>query len=379
MKIAYVTPYYNGDCDGRFGRFHDWVHTARDMESPPFDFDVYAFTVSNDDETLATEPHGILGEATELWGTKLNKAEFLLNARKIRSALQSGEYDLIHIMVMDLFILPTVFSLQPDVPVVVGPDIAGWSPIRKGVFANESPTTWLKNRTAYLLKNLLSRSVPFDHAVVFSKHHQNMLETFGIPSSKTSIIQGGVSERFGQPGPTEQSNPPELLYVGDFSAHKGYTLFLEAVAGIDIPFTLRLVGAGDANKGLLENLGLLDRTVVDGFIPRDKLPEIYARADLYVNPSIDETAGPNTQLEALVSGTPVVATDTLGINEFAPTEATVLFSPRDVDSLRHAIEQAIIDLEDLTEGAMQIAPHFLATKTLANLEEIYTGIVANTQ
>jgi hypothetical protein len=41
MQVAYVTPYYNGACDGRYGRFHDWVHAVRDANDPPFDADVY--------------------------------------------------------------------------------------------------------------------------------------------------------------------------------------------------------------------------------------------------------------------------------------------------------------------------------------------------
>lgn len=376
MNIAYVTPYYNGACDGRFGRFHDWVHTAREMSDPPFEFDIYAFTSSNDDGTLATEPAKYFGGATDLWGTKLNKPEFLLNAPRVRSALKQGEYDLIHLLVMDTIVLPTVLSLRGDVPLVIGPDIAGWSPIRSGMFANESGTEMVKNRVKYLLKNTLARTVPFDRAVVFSKHHQNILESFGISAENMSILHGGVSQRFSHNKRGERNESIELLYVGDFSVHKGYPMFLEAIAELEVPVTARLVGGGDPNKSLIEDIGVTDQIVVEGFVPREELPAYYRRADLFVNPSIDEL-GPNTLLEALASGTPVVATDILGINEFAPPKASVLFEPRTVTELANGIERALSDIDALTRGARNVSTQCHSTQTLENLEDIYVEILDN--
>lgn len=374
MNVAYVTPYYNGACDGRFGRFHDWVHAARDMAEPPFEFDVYAFTSSNDDDTLATNPDKYLGEATELWGTKWNKPEFLLNAPRVRSALEGGDYDLIHLLVMDTIVLPTVLSLRSDVPLVLGPDIAGWSPIRAGMFATESPTGMVKNRIKYLIKNTLGRTTPFDRAVVFSEHHEDILESFGIPKSEISVLHGGVSRRFRPDESHERGEPPEVLYVGDFSAHKGYPMFLEALAELDRPVTARLIGGGDPNESLIGEVGVTDQVVIEGFVPREELPTYYRAADLYVNPSIDEL-GPNTLLEALASGTPVVATDILGINEFTPPEASVLFGPRTVAELTTGIERALDNLDALTQGARTVATGCHATHTLDNLAEIYAEVL----
>jgi glycosyltransferase involved in cell wall biosynthesis len=344
------------------------------MDDPPFEFDVYAFTSSNDDKALATQPAKRLGEATELWGTKWNKPEFLLNAPRVRSALRDGEHDLIHLLVMDTIVLPTVLSLRSDVPLVIGPDIAGWSPIRDGMFATESLTGMVKNRIKYLIKNTLGRTTPFDRAVVFSRHHRNILESFGVPVAEMRILHGGVARRFSPDGPPDRNDPPELLYVGDFSAHKGYPMFLEAIAELDTPVTARLVGGGDPNESLIEEIGLTDQIVVEGFVPREELPAYYRRADLYVNPSIDEL-GPNTLLEALASGTPVVATDILGINEFTPPEASVLFGSRTVTELTSGIERALNDIDTLSRGAMSVSKEYHATHTLDNLAEIYADVL----
>jgi len=376
MKVAYVTPYYNGVCDGRFGRFHDWIHTSRNADDPPFDFDVYAFTTSNADETITTDAHRFIGEATDLWGTKWNKPEFLLNAPRIWSALQNGEYDLIHVLVMDTIVMPTVLATNPDVPLVVGPDVAGWSPIRKGSFAEESSIERAKNRFKFGLKNLLGRTVPYDRAIAFSEHHRNILSTFSIPTSRTSVIHGGVSKRFSPAAkPSKSNDPPEILWVGDFSEHKGYPIFLEAIAGIDEAFVARLVGAGDPNRPRIQELGLADNVIVEEFIPRGELPAYYQHADLHVVASVDETAGPNTQIESLASGTPVVLSDAPSVNEYAPDEAAVYFWPREPDELRSSLEDALADLESLTDAAMTAATEYHADRTLEDLYEIYREVL----
>ncbi|MFB6240387.1 MAG: hypothetical protein ABEJ46_02285, partial [Gemmatimonadota bacterium] len=52
----------------------------------------------------------------------------------------------------------------------------------------------------------------------------------------------------------------------------------------------------DPDRERIAALGLEDDVVVEGFVPRGELPEIYRATDLHVVASVDETAGPNTQL-----------------------------------------------------------------------------------
>ncbi|MDB2241917.1 glycosyltransferase family 4 protein [Halorubrum ezzemoulense] len=374
MQVAFVTPYYNGACDGRYGRFHDWIHAVRDTDNPPFDADVYAFTASNIDEMLISTPYGYLGEATELWGTKWNKAEFLLNARRIREALSVGNYDIVHVLPMDTIVLPTVLSIIPDVPIIIGPDIGGWSPVRRGSFERENPAAWAKNRFRYILKNVLARTVRYDRALAFSEYHRDILESFGIPTERTDILRPGVAERFHPRIEHNSGSPPQLLYVGDFSAHKGYFQFLDALSQVDRPFDARLIGAGDPDFEHIRDLGISESVTVEGFVPRADLPTHYRAADLFILPSIDEM-GPNTQIEALACGTPVVATDRPGINEYVSDDAAVFFSPRDANTLAEAIERALDDLDRLKRGAREISTSFRAIDTAEALADTYRNVL----
>jgi glycosyltransferase involved in cell wall biosynthesis len=378
MRVAYVTPYYNGACDGRYGRFHDWIHTARDMDSPPFEFDVLPFTVSNPDETLGVRPGQFLGDAESLWGTKQNKLEFLLNAPRIRNALRERAYDLVHVLVLDAIVYPTTLSAVGDVPLVVGPDIAGWSPVRDVPYWEETRAQRIKNRLRYRFKNALGNARRYDHAIAFGRHHRDILESFSIPGDRITVLEAGVDRKFGRSSDEAargSSDVPELLYVGDFSEYKGYPLFLRAVARLDVSVTVRVVGAGDPNRELIRSLGLEDVVSVEGFVPRAELPRYYEAADLYVVPSIDETAGTNTQIEALASGTPVVVTEAPGLDEYAPEDAVVFVERREPAVLRAALETALENLESLTEAARDKAPDYLADRPVEQLDGVYRDLV----
>lgn len=374
MRVAYLTPYYNGACDGRFGRFHDWVHWGRDRDAP-FEFDIYAFTASNPDETLVDQPHGYLGDAASLWGTKKNKPEFLLNVPRVRRALQHNAHDIIHVMTMDTIVYPTVLSAVADAPVIVGPDIAGWSPVRDVPYWEEGVGDWLDNRLRFLLKNGMSRFGRYDHAIAFSSHHRDMLVSFGISEDRISVLEPGVDARFSPDNCTTPADPPELLFVGDFSEHKGYPHFLEAVTRLDRPFEARLVGAGDPDEERIAKLGLDDAVTVEGFVHRSELPNLYHDCDIVVIPTIDETAGTNVQFEALASGKPVVVTDKPGVSEFTPVDASVTFAPRTVPNLTDALTRAIDDIERLTHAARRHASEFGANRPLAQLDSIYERVI----
>lgn len=376
MQVAYVTPYYNGACDGRYGRFHDWIHAVRDADDPPFDADIYAFTASNPDGMLASAPHSYLGEATDLWGTKWNKPEFLLNTRRVREALSSADYDLIHVLPIDAIVLPTVLSIALDVPLVVGPDIGGWSPIRRGMFEQESRMTQVKNRLRYVLKNAFAHIVPYDRAIAFSEYHRDILASFGIPQERTDLLRPGVAKSFQQGPERDTCDPPRLLYVGDFSTHKGYPQFLDALSQLDQPFDARVIGAGDPDIEHIRELGIFESVTVEGFVPRADLVPHYQAADLFVLPSIDEM-GPNTLIEALACGTPVVATDRPGINEYVSDDAALFFSPRDAETLATALNRALNDLDCLREGAQRVSSSFRAIDTAGALANTYRSVLAD--
>lgn len=361
--IAYLTTYYTGDIDGRLGRFHDWVHRLRDRPDPPFDAEVHAFTVGTPDEMLAETPKGVLGGGEDLWGRRRNKLEFLLHVPRIRRSLRRSDFDLLHLIQLDTILFPTG-AIRREEPVVVGPDILGWNPIRSGGRWDLKFPGSLFTRSKYDLKRVLAATAWYDAATAYSEYHRRMLERLGIPREDVTVLPPGVDPRFAPNERRPADGPTHVLYVGDISAHKGFPTLVEALYQLEHEVQLTVIGAGEPPRALPESVEFL------GFLHRADLPEHYRRADIYVTPSIDE-AGPNTIVESLASGVPVVATDRPGLNAYAPEDASVLFDPRAPGALASAIDHAIDNLPTLTCAARRQANDFDIDRVLDSLDTLY--------
>jgi glycosyltransferase involved in cell wall biosynthesis len=99
---------------------------------------------------------------------------------------------------------------------------------------------------------------------------------------------------------------------------------------------------------------------------RDDIPEVQRALDVLVNASVAEPFG-RSVLEALASGTPVVATDSGGIPEFVEDgETGVLVPPGDDAALAAALDRVLGDAglrERLAEGGRAAAETRFALPT----------------
>jgi glycosyltransferase involved in cell wall biosynthesis len=107
-----------------------------------------------------------------------------------------------------------------------------------------------------------------------------------------------------------------LLYCGQFIERKGLRYLLEAFAMVKREYqdiALALVGYGPQRSMLLEQtarLGMSDVHILDHVEVRD-IPAMYALADIFVLPSLEETWGLVAN-EAMACGLPVILTDCVG-------------------------------------------------------------------
>ena len=144
-----------------------------------------------------------------------------------------------------------------------------------------------------------------------------------------------------------------LLYVGTLHPRKNLARLVRAfglVAGspaatFQSPVSnLQLVLAGQKGwlyKDLLtevRRLGLEDRVLLTGYVPKDDLAALLSGAQAFIYPSLYEGFGLPV-LEAMACGTPVVCSNVSSLPEVAG-DAALLVDPLDVE----AIAQAILDL-----------------------------------
>ena len=146
-----------------------------------------------------------------------------------------------------------------------------------------------------------------------------------------------------------------LFTAGRFVRKKGFEYLIDAVSRLAPRWPgLRLViaGGGDLADQLRDRVR--DRRVGDrvrfvGVLAQPDVARHLAAADIAVMPSIRDEAGnvdglPNTVMEALASGTPLVATAVGGIPSVVCDGRTGLLVPeKDVWALEAAIERLIAD------------------------------------
>lgn len=134
---------------------------------------------------------------------------------------------------------------------------------------------------------------------------------------------------------------PLLLCVGALIPRKGQDLLIEALPRLP-GVTLLFAGQGQYRRALekrAEELGVERRIGFLGSVPHDRLPRIYAAADVMALPSSSEGLA-NAWVEALACGTPIVITDVGGARELLDRPE----AGRIVDRNPEAIAAAIGDI-----------------------------------
>jgi len=139
-----------------------------------------------------------------------------------------------------------------------------------------------------------------------------------------------------------------VLFVADWvqNKRKGFSILTEAFSGLNDVDNLLLfsVGSGQIELGTNKSYVHLE------YIDVDRILSIaYSAADVFVIPSLQDNL-PNTVLEAIACGTPVVGFDVSGIPDLVRPGITGYLAPvQDVSALRNAIVDLLGDPDTLAE------------------------------
>ena len=143
---------------------------------------------------------------------------------------------------------------------------------------------------------------------------------------------------------------PYILYTARLEhPGKNHVRLLEAFANLkrekNIPHHLILAGSpwfgAEAIYAAAQTLGISQYVIFAGFVPNEELPDLYAGADLFAFPSLFEGFG-IPLLEAMASGTPVVASNVASIPEVVG-DAGLLFDPTLTEDIQDALASLVGD------------------------------------
>jgi glycosyltransferase involved in cell wall biosynthesis len=185
-----------------------------------------------------------------------------------------------------------------------------------------------------------------------------------IPEERLGVIPYGIAPDAFESTASIEHERPYVLIPAALERHKNLQVAIECLPDLaDSELELWLVGPIDTDPGyvaelrsLTARLGLEHRVRFLGPVPYQTMLGYYRGASVFVFPSQIETFG-HPILEAMLAGTPVVASDIPAFRELAG-EAALYFPPDDPSALGLAIEQVLRDdvaRERRRERGMQTA------------------------
>lgn len=153
-----------------------------------------------------------------------------------------------------------------------------------------------------------------------------------------------------------------LLFTGRLNEEKGIRELLYAFKKIDQKnVKLLVVGAYYYDSGMSspfeDEIHRLfesesENIIFTGFVPYDKIPELYAISDIVVIPSMWDDPAPLTVIEALTSGKPLITTKSGGIPEYANENCAIILSR---DNIIETLSKSIDDLLNEKEKCNQLS------------------------
>ncbi len=171
----------------------------------------------------------------------------------------------------------------------------------------------------FVLEIIYYLTIPFyDQVIAISQGVKEHIQGYG--AKKTAVIPIRMNtERF-RPG-ERPKNGNVILAVGQIKKRKGFEEIIEALSLLKKQgFSLKLVILGEVtNPRDVDFADRLKKKVraeelnveFKGYLPQEKVAEVYRQADIFVHGSYTETLG-MVIMEAMLSGLPVVATRTDG-------------------------------------------------------------------
>ncbi len=233
------------------------------------------------------------------------------------------------------------------------------------------------------------------HLIITASHSakRDLIKFLGVSEEKIEIIYHGsepeISDlqnksHLGLVQNKGKSDAPYILWVGKMYSHKNLTRLLYAYKRLKEThqnISHRLVLCGMKGWGYssliktIEELALEDKVVFTDYVPNDVLISIYAKASVFVFPSLTEGFGLPI-LEAMSCRVPVITSNCGAMAEIAG-EAALLVDPYNVEEIAEAMHRILTDetlRAALIKKGFKRASQFSWEKTASQTLEVYKRV-----
>jgi glycosyltransferase involved in cell wall biosynthesis len=262
---------------------------------------------------LGIQAHFLAARGSEGWGRKLRWQK---DAFRLASGLhQQNPFVLAHQTTFHTFRVPCRCA-DLGIPSVWGP-VAGGESVPPGFYSVLGKARWQERLRAIGNRLcLLQPSVRHSLRKATRIFVSNRTTLQFLPRrfhSKCRIIPPNAvpsDQTFGEVRLRTRAvgTPFRLLYVGNCVSTRAIPLVLAALREAGPVFHLTVVGGGPSLqewKAQARALGVESRADFLGLQPKEKLPDFYQKADLFVFPALRDSGG-SALLEAMIQGLPVL-------------------------------------------------------------------------
>lgn len=220
---------------------------------------------------------------------------------------------------------------------------------RKKLVINTHVSFYFPKKSLY--SQILSRVLNFaDSILVLTKRAKKELIKIGISPKKIIVYHQWINEALfnskNQIQSREKFNLPKnsfiVSFTGRFVPAKGVNLLLQAAKKVQADVVFTFVGSGPLLSVIKEESTYNKRIKYIGKISQKDLPYYYCAADVCIIPSFQATSTyaegiPRVFIESLQCGTPVVVTQTGGVEELINKNIGYTIQPS-VTSISQTIE-----------------------------------------
>lgn len=169
-------------------------------------------------------------------------------------------------------------------------------------------------------------------------------------------------------------------FLGRIVEEKGLEYLVRGFRALPDPAARLLIG-GDFTKVAGGSVVDRVRAAIDGderitllgFLPESSLADFYASLDVFVLPSVNSLEAYGlVQVEALMLGVPVIASDLPGVRmPVRTTGAGRIVPPRDGAAITAALRELAADRPDVAAGARTARERYLAATVVAQHAELF--------
>ncbi len=179
---------------------------------------------------------------------------------------------------------------------------------------------------------------------------------------------------------TDSTKQYDILFIGRLTPEKGVDILIDAISRLESQLRLLIIGDGPHRKGLerlSEKVNVSDRVIFHGWLPYEKVIDLYLSSQLFVHPARWPEPFGRTVVDAMALRVPIIAADSGG-PPWILQDTGLTFQPGNTEQLAKNISLLYNNPDlasDLVTKATERAQYFDYTNTVPKLLDLCTNLI----